>query len=279
MSTGKFILNFCPTGMIPTKAMTPHVPITPSEIVREVVRLHTLYVPITMVHIHARDKNGNPTWKRDVYARIIGGIREHNEEIVICVSTSGRDWSEFAKRSDVLTLTGDYKPDMASLTLSSLNFNKVASVNSPQMIQDLAKMMMDKGIRPELEVFDTGMMNYVIYLASRGYIGPPFYFNFILGNSACAQADPLSLGVLLAKIQRPCMWSVGGVGNHQMRANVLGLASGGGVRVGLEDNIWWTPEREELATNSGLLGRIAMIASIMGLIPMSGSELRGRLKI
>ncbi len=276
MSTDKFILNFCPTGMIPTKAMTPYVPVTPFEIVREVVESP---VPITMVHVHARDEGGNPTWKRDVYARIISGIREHNEEIVICVSTSGRDWGEFGRRAEVLTLAGDVRPDMASLTLSSLNFNKSASVNSPEIIQDLAKMMLGCGIKPEFEIFDAGMMNYVGYMQDREFIEWPFYYNFILGGLFCAQADPLSLGVMLSRLPCALGWSVGGVGNYQLQANVLGLASGGGVRVGLEDNIWQTPKREVLATNYFLLGRIAAIAGEMGLEVMGGGELREVLRI
>lgn len=277
MSTdNKFVLNFCPTGMIPTKQMTPHVPLSPEEIVTEVV---TSPVPITMVHLHARDENGHPTWKRSVYAQIISGIREHNDDVVICVSTSGRNWSEFAKRSDVLTLGGDLKPDMASLTLSSLNFNQVASVNEPQMIKDLAAMMQHNGIKAELEIFDVGMMNYARYLADRGLIGSPFYYNIIMGNIACAQATPLHLGTILSNRYHPSIFSVGGVGSYQLIANVLGLASGGGVRIGLEDNIWADVGCTKLATNHGLLTRITAIAGAMGLSAMSGAELRKELRL
>ena len=104
-----------------------------------------------MVHIHARDKDGRPTYKKEVYKRIINGIREVDNDLILCVSPSGRNCSEFKKRSECLELTDENKPDMASLTLSSLNFNKQVSINSPQMIQRLAKKMLDNGIRPELE--------------------------------------------------------------------------------------------------------------------------------
>lgn len=276
MSTGNYVLNFCPTGMIPTKGMTPHVSVSPREIVRDVVDSP---VPITMVHVHARDCDGFPTHDKEIYARIISGIRDHNEDIVICVSTSGRDWSEFEKRSEVLELTGDVQPDMASLTLSSLNFNKQASINEPQMIQDLAKKMMDNDIRPELEVFDTGMVNYARYLIDRGFIESPCYFNVIMGNIACAQVDPLALGTILCDLPIGSMWSAGGVGDYQLRANILGLACGGGVRVGLEDNIWETPERKSLATNHFLVCRINAIAGAMGLAPMPPNEFRERMGI
>ena len=266
-----YILSFCPTGMIPTKEMTPFVPTTPREIVEEVVDSP---VVITMVHIHARDDNGDPTWDGEVYARIIGGIRDHDEDIVICVSTSGRNWGEFEKRSEVLELTGDLRPDMASLTLSSLNFNRQSSINEPAMIKLLAKKMRDNGIRPELEIFDTGMMNYARYLIEKGLVEQPCYFNIIMGNIACAQVDPVVLGAILCDLPLGSLFSVGGVGNYQLKANVLGLACGGGVRIGLEDNIWRTPERKELATNHFLLSRINAIAGAMELSPMSPEEFR-----
>lgn len=144
--------------MVPTKAMTPHVPISVDEITREATRLVELGASI--LHLHARDEHGTPTWKKEVYRRILLGIRERAPEAVLCVSTSGRLWSDFARRSDVLELDGDARPDMASLTLGSMNFIGQASVNSPSMIRDLARKMADCGIRPELEVFDLGMMHY-----------------------------------------------------------------------------------------------------------------------
>ena len=114
------IVNFTPTGMIPTKEMTPHVPVTPDEIVDQV--LEASDTGITMVHLHARDKEGIPTYKAETFAEIISGIRKYDRELVIVATLSGRNISEFEKRSQPLTLTGDLKPDMGSLTLSSVNF-------------------------------------------------------------------------------------------------------------------------------------------------------------
>ena len=138
MANNNFILNFTPTGMIPTREMTPHVPITPEEIVNQVLEAADLGV--TMVHLHAREPDsGEPTYKKDIYAEIIRGIRSKNRDLILCVSTSGRNHNEFEKRSECLELDGDAKPDFASLTLSSLNFNKQASINTPQTIQLLAR--------------------------------------------------------------------------------------------------------------------------------------------
>ena len=195
----KFILNFTPTGMIPTKEMTKHVPIEPNEIAEQV--LEVVELGVNMVHLHARDKEiGAPTYLKGVYAKIIGPIREAAPDLVICVSLSGRTFTEFEKRSQALELDGKLKPDFGSLTLSSLNFNNQTSINSPQMIKDLAGAMLERDIMPELEVFDLGMINYAHYLIRKGLINPPYYFNFILGNIACAQANMLSLGLLLKEL-------------------------------------------------------------------------------
>jgi uncharacterized protein (DUF849 family) len=127
-----------------------------------------------MVHLHARDPlTGQPAFEKEIYGQIIREIRKRNRDLILCVSTSGRLFNEFAKRADCLDLEGDLKPDFASLTLSSLNFNKEASVNSPQMIQDLSARMLERNIKPELEVFDLGMINYARYLIQKGLLKPP----------------------------------------------------------------------------------------------------------
>lgn len=256
----KLIINFTPTGMIPTKEMTPHVPLTVSEIVEDV--LEAAELGITMVHLHARDEtDGKPTYKKELYGEIIDGIRAYRPDLVLCVSLSGRDFSEFEKRSDPLLLEGKSKPDMGSLTLSSLNFNSSASVNSPEMIQKLAAAMLERGIVPELEVFDVGMINYSKYLLRKKLIEPPFYFNLILGNIACAQANLLNTGVMINELPENSIWSVGGIGNAQLKMNSVAIAMGGGVRVGIEDNIWFDTARTKLATNVDLIKRVHTIAA------------------
>lgn len=273
-----FILNFTPTGMIPTREMTRYVPITPAQIVEQVLEAADLGA--NMIHLHARDpQTGQPTYKKEIYAEIISGIRRKNKELVLCVSTSGRNFNEFEKRSEVLDLTGQLKPDFGSLTLSSLNFNNQASINTPQMIQDLANKMLSNKIRPELEAFDLGMINYAFYLIKKELIRPPYYFNLILGNIACAQANMLSLGLMVKELPAGSLWSAGGVGNPQLSMNVMALLAGGGVRVGLEDNIWFDERRTQLASNSDLIGRIINIASELGLKPCSHKEARKMLDV
>ena len=269
----KLIINFTPTGMIPTKAMTPHVPVTVNEIVEDVHRAYEL--GITMTHIHAREEDtGVPTYKKEVYAEIIAGIRKYAPDLVICTSLSGRNFNSLDKRADVLSLEGDLKPDMGSLTLSSLNFNKVASMNAPSMIEDLAKTMKSKGIVPELEVFDVGMINFGTYLVKKDYLRPPLYYNLLFGNIACAQTNLLHTGVVLNDIPEDALVSIAGVGKGQLMMNSLAIAIDKGVRVGLEDNIWYDAEKTKLATNVELIERIHVIAKANNREIMKPTEFR-----
>ncbi len=254
------IVSFAPTGMIPTREMTEHVPLSVAEIVEQVHEASEL--GITMVHLHAREESsGEPTYKADVYERIIAGIRDFDQELILCVSLSGRTFQGFEQRSEVLQLRGAVKPDMGSLTLSSVNFNRIASVNAPEMIKSLANEMKVSGIMPELEAFDVGMINYAKYLEGKGLLEPPHYFNLLLGNIACAQADLLHAGIMINDLPPASHWSLAGIGDAQLMMNSLGIAAGGGVRVGIEDNIWFDPERTRLATNRDLLERIHVLAA------------------
>jgi len=269
----RFILNFTPTGMIPTKEMTPNVPVAIPDIIEQT--LEAAELGANMIHLHARDEQtGKPAYQKEIYAEIIGGIRPRNKNIVLGVSTSGRNFGEFEKRSECLELKGELKPDFGSLTLSSLNFNKEASVNPPNMIQALAKKMLENGIRPELEAFDLGMLNYARYLIKKGLIKPPYYFNLILGNIACAQATMLNLGLMVHELPENSLWSAGGIGDCQLTMNAMSLIAGGGVRIGLEDNIYFDSGRTELATNAKLIKRILSIADSLEFIPYSHKETR-----
>ncbi|WP_297692449.1 3-keto-5-aminohexanoate cleavage protein [uncultured Eudoraea sp.] len=274
----KLIINFTPTGMIPTKKMTPHVPVSVSEIVEDVHKASE--AGITMVHLHARDEvTEEPSYKKEIYSEIIGGIRKFDPYLVICVSLSGRNFKELEQRADALYLENALKPDMGSLTLSSLNFNKVASMNTPDMIQQLAAIMKERGIVPELEAFDIGMVNFSKYLIKKGLLEAPHYFNLLLGNIACSQANLLHAGIMIQDLPENSLWSLAGIGNAQLKMNSTAIAVGGGVRVGIEDNIWYDTERTKLAGNSDLLDRIHVIAKANGREVMSSKEFRTKMKL
>ena len=271
-ATGPLIINLAPTGMLPTREQSPFVPLTVAEIVADA--LQCLEEGASIVHIHARDEAGRPTYRKEIYARIIAGIREKNSRAVLCVSLSGRSHGEFEQRADPLFLNGDLKPDMASLTLSSLNFPRSASLNSPEMIMRLAEAMAERGIKPELEAFDLGMLNYARYLLERELLQPPLYFNLLLGGVATAQAKPSHLALLINELPPGSLWAAAGLGPAQLPMNMLGLLFGNGVRVGLEDYLWMDAKRQVPARNVDQVRRIVQLAQTLGREVAAPAEVR-----
>ncbi len=258
----KLVINSCLTGMVPRKKDTPHVPVTADEIIADANKCFD--AGTTIVHIHARDEDENPTYKKEAYREMVLEIRRQCPGIIVNLTTSGRDFNEFEYRSQVLELEGEARPDMASLTVGSLNFPKQASVNSPQMIVALAQMMKERGIKPELEIFETGMINYALYMLKKGIIEEPPYFNFLLGSLGTMPARLIDLAHLLKTIPVGAAWGGTGIGRFQLPINLASIIKGGHVRVGLEDNIYYNNERTELATNPMLVERLAKFARHIG---------------
>ncbi len=263
------IINVALTGVIPSRSMTPHVPLAPAEIVADAVRCHD--VGAAVVHVHARDTDGRPTYDAAVFAEIISGIRKERPQLIVCATTSGRRYGEFDQRAAVLDLDGDAKPDMASLTTGSLNFGDGPSVNSPDMVMALAKRMRERGIRPELEVLELGMVNTVKLLIQKGLVPPPYYLNILLGAPHTAPATALTLSTAVADLPRRAVWSATGIGRFQVPINTLSIAMGGHVRTGIEDSLFYDLERTRVARNEHLVRRLVLIAEQVGR-PVANSE-------
>jgi 3-keto-5-aminohexanoate cleavage enzyme len=252
------IINAALTGMVPTKVDNPALPVTPSEIAQDA--WECVENGASVVHLHARDDDGRPTYRKGVYAEIVSAVRERCPEVIVCVSTSGRTFKTFDERADVLELEGDVRPELASLTLGSLNFPGEASVNDPAMIRALAERMRERGVVPELEVFDLGMVDYAKYLLEREVLQTPLYFNLFLGSLGTLGATPSNLTALVASLPGGSTWAGGGIGRFQFFVNSLAIAMGGHVRVGLEDNLWLDTQKKRPASNPELVGRLARVA-------------------
>ncbi|MBA2565380.1 MAG: 3-keto-5-aminohexanoate cleavage protein [Gemmatimonadetes bacterium] len=263
----ELVINFCPTGMIPTKEMTPHVPISPAEVVDDACL--AIEIGAAIVHLHARDSDGKPTWRGEIYEEMILGIRSHHPEAVVCVSCSGRNFPDFERRSEVLDLTGAARPDLASLTLTSLDFPTGTSLNAPDMVEALAARMAERGVKPELECFDFGMVSAANLLIRRGLVAPPFYFNLLLGSRYSVPATARHLSNLVADLPDGAVWSAAGIGLFQLPMNVLAIAMGGHCRTGLEDNIHAGIERGVLGTNAGAMARLVRLTETFGR-PVAG---------
>ena len=256
------IINVAVTGMVPTRADNQAVPMTPGEIAADCGRCFE--AGASAFHLHARDEEGQPTYRADIYREIVLRVRERCPGAVICVSTSGRVFSEFEQRAAVLSLDGDAKPDMASLTLGSMNFPRQASVNEPDMIRALAEAMRQRGITPELEVFELGMLDMAKFLIDRGVLAPPHYFNILLGSLGTLAATPLNLCRMVEGLPAGATWAGAGIGRFQFPVNALAITMGGNVRVGLEDALYLDAEKREPATNLALVERLATLARAAG---------------
>jgi 3-keto-5-aminohexanoate cleavage enzyme len=254
------IINLAPTGMVPTKDHTPHVPITTEEILEDVAACRALGASI--IHVHARDESGLPTHQPEYFAPIVEGIREIDPELIVCVTCSGRYVSALEQRAEVLYMDGNAKAEMASLTLGSNNFARQASVNPPEVIRGLAEAMRERGIRPELEVFEPGMVSFARRLLDQGLIDEPCYFNILLGNPGTSPLDLQVLSAFLGLLPENSIWGLAGIGRYQLDANFAGVTLGGHVRVGLEDNIRLDRAGAELATNPALVRRVVELAEL-----------------
>jgi 3-keto-5-aminohexanoate cleavage enzyme len=259
------IINFCPTGTQTTK-LNSYAPIFENEIIEDVLKCNE--VGITMVHLHARDENGENTYKKSIFQRIIEGIKKNIPDLIIGVSLSGRYFSDNGLRTEVLAL----KPDLGSLTMSSLNFQNTASINSPQTIFYLINEMEKYGVHPEIECFDSGMLNYTQYLINKGILSNTAYINIILGNIFNAGTDISSVSSIINNLPKESKVCFGGIGKHQLKSNILGLLEADGVRIGLEDNLYFV--EKEKATNMQLIERMHRIMNELNYTCMDSLTLK-----
>lgn len=254
--------------MMPKKADTPHVPLTPEEIAEDTFKAYKLGASV--VHIHARDEQGEPTHCKEVYSQIFALIRKQCPGMIICASTSGRTDRDPCHRAEVLEL----RPDLASLMLGCVNSPRKPSINTVEDIIYLLGEMGRYGVKPELEVFDPGFISMARYLAEKGHLCQPLHFNLLLGSHGNIPAGLRDLVYLADSLPFDSTWSATGIGKHQLRINAASILMGGHVRVGLEDALYFDHGGRVLATNERLVRRIVNIAAELGREIASPAEAR-----
>jgi uncharacterized protein (DUF849 family) len=266
------IINAALTGMVPRRADNPHVPLTESEIVADAVRV--VNAGASILHLHVRNADESPSSELAPNASLFKAVRAACPGVIISGSTSGRTVGEIDKRAAVLDAT----PDMASLTLGSMNFPTQASVNAPATIRGLAQRMRERGIMPELELFDLGMADYACYLVERGEVLLPGYANILLGSLGTASASAFNLATIVRALPPRITWAAAGIGRYQWSMNSMAIAMGGHVRVGLEDNLWMDAEtKREPASNLRLIERVVALAHANGRSIATPAEARALL--
>jgi 3-keto-5-aminohexanoate cleavage enzyme len=266
-SADKLIINAAVTGTVLYKSDTPFLPISIPEIVESAIRVREAGASI--IHLHARNPDQSPCYDPLVYCDLVEKVREATD-LVINVSLSGR----FVTDVDTRTAPLASRPELASLTVGSMNFIAGPSINAPDTIRELAARIHAAGAVPELEVFEAGFANFANYLVRKGVLRPPHYANIILGSLGAAPLDLVGLGHLIGLLPPGTTWSVGGLGQYQLDANMMGIAAGGHVRVGLEDNIHYDRGRQDLADNPRLVARLARLGREVGREPATPAEAR-----
>jgi uncharacterized protein (DUF849 family) len=259
------IVNFAPTGAIADNTKNPFVPLTLDRIVEDVVT--AVRMGATIAHLHVRNEDSSPSCDPHRFAELFKALRKHPDcaSLIICASTSGRHGQTNEQRAAVLDLPEAIRPEMASLTLGSVNFPNGVSVNAPDTIRYLARRMKEQAVKPELEVFDIGMIEFARTLINQSELTPPFYFNLILGNISGLQATTEHLGFALSCLPAHSIVSVGGIGRDQINASALGIIAADGIRTGLEDNLWASLEPTKVpATNSQLVSAGLRLANALG---------------
>lgn len=252
----KLIVVTALTGNVPTRATSPHVPLTPEEIAAD-VRL-CADAGSSMFHVHARDPEGKPTLSAEVYLEIVRKIKKVAPEVIVMLSTGGRASKDPEARAAPVRLS----PEIASITTGSNNLPGIIYENSPQLIEFLAGVFREYAVKPEIEVFEAGMINNALFLVKKGYFELPLHFNFVMGAPGAIPATVRNLLFLSESIPPGCTWSVAGLGAREIPLATAAIVMGGHARVGLEDNARM-PDGS-VATNPALVEKIVSIAGEVG---------------
>ena len=253
----KVIITIAPTGNVPTKEMNPYLPVTPQEIADQIYECWQEGAAVA--HIHARDSEGKPTSDVNVYREILRLLAAKKDcNIITQLSTGGRAGNSFTERGQMICLG----PEMASLSTGSSNFPTKCNFNDPETISYLAGEMKKYGVKPEVEVFDTAMLANAVQLAKKGVIDLPLQINLVLGVGGSQPATFDQLYFLYKSLPEGVTWTISAIGKDHVNLSAMALALGGSVRVGLEDNVFFS--KGVPATNKGLVQRIKNIALAMG---------------
>jgi 3-keto-5-aminohexanoate cleavage enzyme len=270
----KLIITAAITGSRTPKEKSPYIPITPEEIANSAIE--AVKAGAAIVHIHVRDLNTKlGTQDKKLYQQVLDKIYSEVNPVV-CLTTSGIPGKNLGYEERFIPL--QFRTELASFDAGSINVNDGVFLNPPDFLKQLALKMKEYNVKPELEVFDTGMIEYCKYLANEGLLKEPLHFQFVLGVRGGASANLKTLLHMVEIIPEDSTWSVIGIGKGQLPMVMAGMILGGHVRVGLEDNIYYTKGR--LAkSNAELVERVVRIACEYGREIASPEEARKILSI
>ncbi|MBL78352.1 MAG: 3-keto-5-aminohexanoate cleavage protein [Acidimicrobiales bacterium] len=287
------IISCAVTGAGDTAGRSEHVPVTPQQIADSA--LEAARAGAAIVHCHVRDpETGKGTRTVALYQEVVERIREQDDEVVINLTAGmggdlvvGPDDDPMAWQAGTDLVGGlerlahveAIRPDICSMDCGSLNFgnNNEVYVSTPDMLRIMAERVRELGVRPELEVFDTGNLWFAETMIHEGLIDAPYWIQLCL---SIPYGTPLDVGILQAMVNRlpdEAEFTSFGLGPMQMPMAAQSVMLGGHVRVGLEDNLYL--ERGVLATNAQLVEKVARIVELMGASVQTPAEARQTLKL
>ena len=265
----KVIITAAITGSRMLRDTAPYIPITPEEIIRSSVEAWRAGASI--VHIHVRDpETGLGCQDLDRFRQVAEALRAETD-LILSLTTSGIPGRNLPMAERLCPLA--LRPELASFDAGSINLGGGVFVNDPAFLNEAARMMKEAGVKPEIEVFDLGMLVTALRMRDEGNLDDPLHFQFVLGTPSGAPATPKSLLHLHEHLPDGATWSAIGIGRGYLPMAAMALILGGHIRVGMEDNIYL--DRGVLAkTNAELVERVVRIVAAYGRPIASPAEAR-----
>ena len=250
----KLIITAAISGAEVTKEHNPAVPYTIEDCVREAGLAYEAGASI--IHLHVRRDDGTPTQDKNRFKEVMDAIKAKYPDVIIQPSTGGAVGMSNDERLEPTELN----PEMATLDCGTLNFGgDEIFENTENTIKYFGEKMIERGIKPELEVFDKSMIDMALRLHKKGFIKAPMHFNFVMGVNGGISGSLRDFIFLRESIPSDATYSVAGIGRFEFSLAELAIADGGHVRVGLEDNLFI--EKGVLAKGNGeLVKKVALLA-------------------
>lgn len=285
------IVTCAVTGAGDTVGRIPDVPVTPAEIAEAAVQ--AAKAGATVAHCHVRDpETGKGSRDPKLYAEVVDRIRSSGEDVIINLTAGmggdleigpGEEPMKFGASTDLvggitrLAHVEQLLPEICTLDCGSLNFGDgdLVYVSTPNQLRAGAKRIQELGVKPELEVFDTGHLRFAKQLLAEGLLDQPPLFQLCLGIPWGAPADTTTMKAMVDSLPPGALWAGFGIGRSQMPMVAQAVLLGGNVRVGLEDNLWL--DKGVPASNGSLVERAVDIITALGARPLTPAE--GRVKL
>lgn len=265
------VITVAPTGPVATTKDNPHLPVTPEQIAEQVHEAYELGASVA--HLHFRDADERPTADLEVAKRTIALIEERCP-ILIQLSTGVGRGATFEERAALVEL----RPRMATLNPCAMTFGDMIFDNPPEGVRRLAGRMQELGVKPELEIYDTGHLDYCLRMRDAGLFDGPLQLSIVLGVQGGMAATPQNLNLMIDRTPEDSIWQVVAIGKANLQLTSIGLANGANARAGLEDTLHL--RRGELSQgNAPLVKRAVDLAKAMDRTPLTVAETEALLQL